>query len=186
MLKLLLTFFLLTLSSQAIVESQIQKVMDTKVHQVLSILKNPSLSQKQKIKKSITIMDPVFDYQTMAMISLGKTWKTLSSSQKKSFTKAFEQKLKRSYVDKLRLYKNQRVVIKPLKKIKPTRITLENDVIGKSETFKVKYHFFKNKKNAQWYIYDVHLSGVSIVQTYRKQFASFLKTKSFQALLKSL
>jgi len=186
MFKTLLILTLLTANSQALVESQIQKVMDTKVHQVLSILKKSSLSQKQKEQKSIRIMDPIFSYQTMAMISLGKTWKTLSSTQKRQFTKAFENKMKRSYVDKLRLYKNQRVIIKALKKVKPTRITLENYIIGKTETFKVKYLFYKNTKNAQWYIYDVHLAGVSIVQTYRKQFASFLKTKSFQQLLKSL
>jgi len=37
-----------------------------------------------------------------------------------------------------------------------------------------------------WFIYDVNLVGVSIIQTYRKQFSEFLKTKSFDQLLKSL
>ena len=186
MFKVLLTLCLLTLSIQAVVESQIQKVMDSKVRQVLTVLKKSSLSQQQKQSKSIVIMDPMFDYQTMAMISLGKAWKKINTTQKRQFTKAFENKMKRSYITKLRLYNNQRVITKPLKKIKPTRITLENYIIGKNDTYKVKYLFYKNTKNAQWYIYDVHLAGVSIVQTYRKQFASFLKTKSFQQLLRSL
>jgi len=186
MFKTILTLCIFTLTSQAVVESQIQKVMDSKVKQVLSVLKKSSLSHNQKVKKSIAIMNSMFDYQTMAMISLGKTWKTLSSTQKKQFTKAFENKMKRSYIDKLRLYNNQKVITKPLKKVKSTRITLENYIIGKNDTYKVKYLFYKNTKNTQWYIYDVHLAGVSIVQTYRKQFASFLRTKSFQQLLRSL
>jgi len=186
MFKVLLTLCLLTLSTQAIVESQIQKVMDSKVRQVLNVLKKSSLSQQQKQRKSIVIMDPMFDYRTMAMISLGKAWKKINATKKRQFIKAFENKLKRSYIDKLRLYNNQRIITKQYKKVKPTRITLENYIVGKNETYKVKYLFFKNKKNQQWYIYDVHLSGVSIVQTYRKQFASFLKTKSFQQLLNSL
>jgi len=176
----------MSVSSHAIVESQIQQVMDKKVHQVLNILKNSSLSQTQKEAKSIKVMDSVFDYATMAKISLGKKWKTLSVTEKKQFTKAFEKKIKYSYVDKLRLYDNQKVVTKALKKVKSTRITLENQIIGKTDTYKVVYLFYKDKKKNQWYIYDVRLVGVSIIQTYRKQFASFLKTKSFQQLLESL
>lgn len=176
----------MSVSSHAIVESQIQQTMDKKVHKVLTILKSTSLSQTQKEQKSIRIMDSVFDYQTMAMISLGRRWKTLNATQKSEFTKAFEKKIKHSYVDKLRLYDNQKVIIEPLKKVKSTRITLESKIIGKTDTYKVVYLFYKNKKKNEWYIYDVHLIGVSIVQTYRKQFASFLKTKSFQQLLKSL
>ena len=186
MLRTIITIMIMSISSHAIVESQIQKVMDKKIHQVLNILKNNTLSQTQKEAESIKIMNSVFDYETMAKISLGKKWKSLSNTEKKEFTKAFEKKIKHSYVDKLRLYDNQKVITKTLKKVKPTRITLESQVIGKTDTYEVIYLFYKNKKKNQWYIYDVRLVGVSIVQTYRKQFASFLKTKSFQQLLKSL
>lgn len=182
----MITLLILSVSAHAIVESQIQKVMDQKVHQVLNILKNDSLSQKQKEIKSIKVMDSVFDYETMAKISLGKKWKSLSPKEKKQFTKAFEKKIKHSYVDKLRLYDNQKVITKKLKKVKSTRITLENEIIGKTDTYKVVYLFYKDKKKNQWYIYDVRLVGVSIIQTYRKQFASFLKTKSIQQLIASL
>jgi len=186
MLKTILIIFALSISSHAIVESKIQQVMEKKVHQVLNILKNKALSQKQKEKKSITVMDSVFDYSTMAKISLSKKWKTLSATEKKQFTKAFEKKIKHSYIDKLRLYNNQKVITKQLKKLKSTRITLETQIIGKTDTYKVIYLFYKDKKKNQWYIYDVKLVGVSIIQTYRKQFSAFLKTKSFNQLLKSL
>ena len=35
------------------------------------------------------------------------------------------------------------------------------------------------KKNGEWFIYDIDLVGVSIIQTYRQQFAGLLKEKSF-------
>lgn len=186
MLKILLITLSICVASQAIVEHKIQNVMDTKVHQVLKILKNKALTKIQKEQKSIAVMDSVFDYQTMAKISLGKKWKNLSNAERNKFSKAFEHKIKHSYVDKLRLYNNQKVTIKALRKVKSTRITLESQIIGKADTYKVIYLFYKDKKKNQWYIYDVRLAGVSIIQTYRKQFASFLKTKSFDALLKSL
>ena len=73
-----------------------------------------------------------------------------------------------------------------MKKVKSTRITLQSNIIGKDETYKVVYKFYKQKNRNNWLIYDVDLVGVSIVQTYRKQFQEYLKTKSFKQLLQSL
>ena len=94
MLKTILIVLSLSITSHAIVESQIQQVMDKKVQQVLNILKNKALTQKQKEKKSIAVMNAVFDYKTMAKISLGKKWKKLSLTEKKQFIKVFEKKNK--------------------------------------------------------------------------------------------
>ncbi|MEA2047820.1 MAG: ABC transporter substrate-binding protein [Campylobacterota bacterium] len=187
MLKKIIVLLLVSMISLYAVEEQnIQKVMDNKVRQVLANLKNKSLSQTQKNQKNVRIIDEAFDYNTMAKISLGKKWNSLSQSEKKQFTKAFERKIKHSYLDKLRLYNNQKVNIKELKKVKSNRITLETQVIGIDDTYKVIYLFYKQKQSGQWYIYDVELVGVSIIQTYRKQFSEFLKTKSVQQLIKSL
>ncbi len=187
MLKNLLLIFILTLtSSYGVEEENIKSVMDAKIKQSIKILKNKSLSQKEKNKKIIQIMDPIFSYDTMAKISLGKKWKTLSNSEKKAFTKAFEKKMKHSYIDKLKLYNNQKVITLKPQKVKKNRIKLTTKIIGNNETYKIVNSFYKKKGTNQWYIYDVNLAGVSIIQTYRKQFKAFLKTKSFDALLKTL
>jgi len=183
-LLLLLTFTIV--STHAVEKQDIKTVMDTKTKQVIEILTTKSLSQKQKEKKSIKIMDPIFSYSTMAKISLGKHWKTLNKEEKQAFTKAFERKMKYSYIDKLKLYHNQKVITTKPKQTKKNRITLTTKIIGTNETYKIVNSFFKKKDTNQWYIYDVKLAGVSIIQTYRKQFKAFLKTKSFKQLLKTL
>jgi len=184
--KVILLLLLSVVSIYAIEEQNIQKVMDSKVREVLLVLKDKTLSQQQKEQKSIHVIDDVFDYNTMAQISLSNRWKSLTQIEKTQFSSAFEQKIKHSYLDKLRLYNNQKVTIKELKKVKSDRITLETQVIGLDDTYKVIYLFYKNKQNNQWYIYDVELVGVSIIQTYRKQFSEFLNTKSVKQLIESL
>lgn len=184
--KLLLLSMLFAVTAYGVEEQNIKPLLDKKITKVLQILKDPSLSMAQKEKKSIKIMDPIFSYPTMAKISLGKKWKTLSKQEKDEFTKRFEHKMKYAYIDKLKLYHNQKVVTSSPKKVKKNRIKLTTKVIGNNETFKIVNSFFKKKKTDQWYIYDVKLAGVSIIQTYRKQFAAFLKIKSFKALLTSL
>jgi len=184
--KVIILLLLSVVSLYAIEEQNIKKVMDTKVRKVLLVLKDKTLSQQQKEQKSLGVMDNVFDYYTMARISLGKRWKSLTKNEKTQFVNAFEKKLKLSYLDKLRLYNNEKVIIKNVKKIKHNRSTLETEIIGLDGTYKVIYLFYKKKQNNHWYIYDVNLVGVSIIQTYRKQFSEFLKTKSFKQLIESL
>lgn len=184
--KVIVLLLLSAISVYAIEEQNIKQVMDTKVNKVLNVLKDKSLSQQQKEKQCIVLIDDVFDYNTMSQISLGKSWATLTANEKSQFSKAFERKIKHSYLDKLRLYNNQKVIIGNLKKVKPNRITFETQVIGLDDTYRVIYLFYKNTQNNQWYIYDVDLVGVSMLQTYRKQFSEFLKTKSVKQLIESL
>lgn len=184
--KIIILLLVSIVSLYAVEEQKLQQTMDSKVREVLNILKDKTLSQQQKEKRNIRIIDDVFDYDTMAQISLGKRWKSLTKSEKVQFSKVFEKKIKLSYLDKLRLYNNEKVKINQFKKIKPNRITLETHVIGVDDTYKVIYLFYKKTQNNQWYIYDVNLVGVSILQTYRKQFSEFLRTKTIKQLIASL
>jgi len=184
--KIILLLMVTIVTTYAVEEENIKPVIDSKIKKVIKILHNKSLTMKQKEIKSIKVMDPIFSYSTMAKISLGKKWKTLSKEERKSFTKAFEHKMKYAYIDKLKLYKNQKIITKEPKKVKKNRILQVTKVVGSNETYKIINSFYKEKNTKEWYIYDVKLAGVSIIQTYRKQFSSFLKTKSFQELLKSL
>ena len=62
----------------------------------------------------------------MAKIALGKeTWNSISEDKQKKFAKVFENKLKKSYIEKLELYNNQKVKILGLKPHNNTRLQLE-------------------------------------------------------------
>ena len=58
------------------------------------------------------------------------------------------------------------------------------ELLGKDGVYKINYNFYnKSKDSEQWLIYDVDLVGVSIIQTYRQQFAGLLKEKTFDEML---
>lgn len=186
MLKNIIFVLLFSISSLfAIPQEQIKDTMNKKITEVLLTLKSTELTKDQKVKNVINIMDSSFDYKIMSRLSLGKKWKTLSKEDKSLFTKIFKEKLKNSYVEKLDLYTNQKIEIKNLEKVK-SRLVLKTELLGEDENFKIDYKFYKNKKNQEWFIYDVDIIGVSIIQTYRKQFSEFLKTKSFTDLIELL
>jgi len=184
--KTLLITLLLCSSLFAIEEGKIKSEMESKIATITQILQNKSLSLESKKEQIAPTVDSIFDYKTMAKISLGRAWKKLSASQQEQFTQKFEQKLKNSYFEKLELYTDQKVVVKELEKPKATRIYLHSEIIGSEESYEVIYKFYKVKNSNDWKIYDIDITGVSIIQTYRKQFSEFLKTKSFDELLASL
>lgn len=181
---LLLVLFAIT-SANAMKQDEIQSVMTKKIDSVLTILEQKNVPFSKKGEQIIKIIDEVFDYELMARIALGKeTWDTLSEQKQKEFTKIFETKLKNSYIEKLELYNDQKVKIIGLNPYKNARLQLETELLGKEGTYKINYNFYnKSKDSEQWLIYDVDLVGVSIIQTYRQQFAGLLKEKTFDEML---
>ena len=179
----LITFAITSASEMK--QDEIKKVMTKKIDNVLTILEQKNLPINKKGEQIIKIIDEVFDYELMARIALGKeTWDTLSEQKQKEFTKIFETKLKNSYIEKLELYNDQKVKILGLNPYKNARLQLETELLGKEGTYKINYNFYnKSKDSEQWLIYDVDLVGVSIIQTYRQQFAGLLKEKTFDEML---
>lgn len=155
--------------------------MEKNVSLVLQHIKN------KQFDNIIPIVDQIIDYKTMAKISLSSKWNELSDSEKNDFSIVFEKKLKDSYIDKLKLYTDQEVVIKNLIEPKPNRIELETEIVSKTgEKYSVIYKFFNT--NNDWKIYDIDLLGVSILQTYRSQFSGYFKepNKDIRSLISEL
>ncbi|QKF81614.1 ABC transporter substrate-binding protein [Halarcobacter ebronensis] len=169
----------------ALTKDEIQPEMTIKINSVLSVLKDSNLTKEAKKNKIIPIIDPLFDFTLMSRLSLGAKWKELDKGQKDRFTELFTKKLKESYTDKLYLYTDQKVDILGVDQPKNNRIVLKTQLIGKDDKYDIGYKFYETK-DSSWLIYDVDLLGVSIIQTYRQQFAGFLKDKSFDDLLTNL
>lgn len=167
----------------AMKKNEIESKMRDKIDNVLSVLKDNSLNLEEKKTKVITIVDDAFDFNLMAQIALGKeVWSSLNNKTQDDFVKIFEEKLKKSYSEKLELYNDQNVKIVSLEPYLNTRLQLKTELVGKEGNYEVNYNFYE--KDSNWYIYDIELVGVSIIKTYRQQFSSVLKEKSFDEMLK--
>lgn len=186
LLKVLLTLTFTAASLFAMQKDTIKEEMTIEIEKVQKILKDTQLKKELKKTQIEKIIDNVFDYKIMARIALGKNWKKISKAQRAEFSDLFESKLKTSYIEKLDLYTDEEVKILDLMPYKKTRLQLKTQIIGQDDNYEVNYNFYNNKKKKEWLIYDVDIVGVSIIQTYRKQFAGLLKEKSFDEVLKIL
>jgi len=188
-MKYLILSLLLVINTFALEESKIESFMSTNINKVVQILKlgKENNVSKEKLSQEIfSIFDPVFDYKLMARLSIGsRVWRTLNKEQKDRFTTLFTKRLKESYKSKLDMYDGQKIVVKGIEKIKNNRIHLLSELRGEKQKYNITYKFYKSRDN-QWYIYDVDVLGVSVIQTYRSQFSDELKKMSFDELLKKL
>ena len=163
----------------------VKKTAREKINQVANTIRDKSLDKKTRNEKIIKIITPMFDFSQMAKLSMGKkNWQRMNKKQKQEFNKLFVKRLQESYLEKLDLYTDEEVTVDEAKQVKK-RIHVTSHLVSKDDSMEMIYKFYK-KKNQDWMVYDVKVMGVSIVQTYRSQFAGILKNQSIEDLLKKL
>lgn len=158
---------------------------------IIDTVKNKNISKDERDSKIVKILTPMFNFELMAKLSLGKQWRVLDNKDKKRFVSLYVKRMKKSYSSKLDTYNNQKVNISNIIQIKRNRIFLKTDINSNSNKhFKVTYKFYKPKRELRnknrWLIYDVEIMGVSILKTDKSQFRDFLKNKTIKELMNNL
>ena len=159
-------------------------ILKKKMDAVFEVLQNKTLTLDQRDEQITKIVSPMFDFDLMAKLTLGrKHLGQFSPEQFTQFENLFIKRLKDSYRDKLTLYTDERVVFKKSITGKNTR-QIPTEVVSKDNKVEIIYKF--RQKDEIWKIYDVEIQGVSIVSTYRAQFDDALSQGTIEDLLKQL
>ena len=161
-----------------------RKVVKDTVEAVLAGLRVEGMSDESKRDRIMDIITPVFDFPLMAKLALGKLyWPKLDEAEKKEYTELFIAQLKNSYSAKIALFTDEKVEYEEPVQVK-TKVHVGVTVISKDERNKMLYKLYQSKGN--WRVYDVEIQGVSIISSYRSQYAQVLKTGSVADLLKKM
>lgn len=154
------------------------------IESALSILQKKDLVQQEKNKQVTAIVEPLFDFNLMAKLALGrKYWPELSEQNRKKFVDLFVARLKATYVDKLSFYTNERVIYGSAVQ-NGIKIRVPTKVISKTKNYSMLYKLYKSSKGYR--IYDIEIEGVSLISTYRSQFYDILSKGTIDDLLLKL
>ncbi len=161
-----------------------QEFLKSNLDAVFTVLQKKDLSQQAKNSEIVEIVTPMFDFELMAKLSLGKKyWPDLSQDQKERFTELFIERLRRSYLDKLTAYTDEKIVYEsPL--VDKKKVHVPTQLISKGKEISMLYKLYSS--NNSWKIYDVEIEGVSIIRSYRSQFNEILQKGTFDDLLKKM
>jgi phospholipid transport system substrate-binding protein len=176
----------LALSAIAVADetNSAEELLKNKLDAVLVILQQKDVALEVKKKEIITIVTPVFDFSLMSKLTIGKKhWIGLSPEKRDRFTELFVEFLKKTYLDAITLYTDEKVLYKESLRV-DNKVHIPTELINKDNTYSMLYKFYKSKKG--WKIYDIEIQGVSLIRTYRSQFDSVLRNGTIDDLILKL
>ena len=163
------------------------EAMKTTVRQALEVLQDKALKKPERTDERVTrlkkIADTIFDYGEMAKRSLGGQWIKLEEREQQEFVGLFTEFLTATYVEKIHSYSDEEVKFLN-ERLEGDYAEVKSIMVGKKTETPLDYRLMK--KDGEWKAYDVVVDGISLVRNYREQFATILRSSSYEDLVLTL
>src|SRR5271165_3957074 len=160
----------------------VQGLYDT----LLSTMKNGrTLGQSGRFVQLEPVVRRTFDIASMARLSVGPSWATMSEAQRQQVIDGFGRYISAIYADRFDSYSGQKLQVTDEQPAAAGVIVHSQIVKANGEPVKVDYLMRKNGDS--WLISDVYLDGaISEVATRRSEFAAILRNEGIDGLIAAL
>ena len=171
-----------TFAASASGSDTVQGLYDT----LLSTMKNGrALGQSGRFVQLEPVVRRTFDIASMARLSVGPSWATMSDPQRQQVIDGFGRYISAIYADRFDSYSGQKLQVTDEQPATAGVIVRSQIVKANGEPVRVDYMMRKN--GDAWLISDVYLDGaISEVATRRSEFASILKNEGIDGLIAAL
>ncbi|MDH5469215.1 MAG: ABC transporter substrate-binding protein [Gammaproteobacteria bacterium] len=131
------------------------------------------------------IVLPYFDFRRMSQWVLGKNWRTATPDQRERFVEEFRKLLVRTYGTALSEYADEKIIYLPFAASNDARmVTVRTEIEQGGSTIPISYSMYNSSEG--WKVYDVAISGVSLVTNYRSTFGTIIRDEGMDSLIKQL
>ena len=190
-MKNLLSLLLVAFSSLALAQELVPDVLVKSITtEVIGIIKQDKDIQAGNSKKIADLVEkrilPHFSFARMTQIAVAVNWRRATPEQQKVLTEEFKTLLVRTYSNALSLYRDQVIEFKPLR-MRPddAEVTVKSDIRQKGAQ-PVTLDYDMEKTPSGWKVFDVKVSGVSLITNYREDFAAQVRESGIDGLIKVL
>ena len=165
-------------------------LMKNVTNDVLNIVSKDQDIQNGNTAKAIALVEakvlPDFDFQRMTALAMGKEWRKATPDQQSALTSEFRTLLVRTYSRALTSYRNQTIEFKPTKMAgDETDVTVRTE-IKQPGAKSVSIDYAMEKADSTWKVYDITVSGISLVMSFRDQFGQEVLNGGIDGLIKTL
>jgi phospholipid transport system substrate-binding protein len=155
---------------------------------IIAIVSDPALKdpghetlRREQIRKAV---DELCDWQEVSRRSLGRHWAQRSEQEKKEFVQLFGQLVERTYIDRVEGYSGEKVNYTG-ERTDGDYAEVDVKIVTKKNT-EIPVVYKLRSKDGKWWVYDIIIEGVSLVNNYRTQFNDILAKSSYEDLVKKL
>lgn len=188
-LSVLMVIGFITTASAAPAQSTPDQMVLAATDEILALLKEKKTYYEADKNRLYAMVDekilPHFDFRKMSRLVLGINWRRATESQREQFTEMFRELLVRTYATALLKYTDQEIIMLPYTG-KPddkfVKVRTEVKQTTGEPNIALDYTFYNQQPG--WKVIDVTIEGVSLIQNYRKVYASRLQKESLDGLIK--
>ena len=171
-----------TFAAQASGSDTVQGLYDI----LLNTMKNGrTLGQSGRFVQLEPVVRRTFDIASMARLSVGPSWATMSEPQRQQVIDGFGRYISAIYADRFDSYSGQKLQVTNEQPAAAGIMVHSQIVKANGEPVKVDYLMRKNGDS--WLIADIYLDGaISEVATRRSEFAAILRNEGIDGLIAAL
>jgi phospholipid transport system substrate-binding protein len=153
---------------------------------LLSTMKNGRiLGQSGRFTQLEPVIRRSFDIASMARLSVGPTWASLTEAQRQQMTESYGRYISAIYADRFDSYAGQKLEVTG-EHPAPSGVMVRSEII-KANGEPVKVDYMMHRTGDSWLISDIYLDGaISEVATRRSEFAAILKKDGIDGLIAAL
>ena len=153
---------------------------------LLSTMKSGrTLGQSGRFAQLAPVVRRSFDIASMARLSVGPTWASLSDAQRQEMTESFARYISATYADRFDSYAGQNLEVTG-EQPAPSGVMVKSRII-KANGEPVKVDYMMRRNGDSWLISDIYLDGaISEVATRRSEFATILRNDGIEGLIMAL
>lgn len=134
------------------------------------------------------VLLPHVDLDMMSRSVLGRNaWQAASASQKKRFKDQFTDLVINTYASALTTFDKNKIKFYPIRGgYQGKDIVQVNSVVNAPSAPPLPVVYHMERKGNEWYVFDLSVDGISLVESYKAQFAAMLQQKGLDGLIKTL
>ena len=158
------------------------------IDKIVPILEDPTLKGDAKLQERRAairrVASDVFDFTESARRALGPHWERRTAEERQEFARLLGDLLERAFASRLEQYAGERIQYTG-ESVDGNLATVMTTIITKSGAeLPVDYRVLR--RGDRWFVYDVWIEGVSLMNNYRAQFNKIIQTSSYEDLVRKL
>jgi phospholipid transport system substrate-binding protein len=161
---------------------------------ILQVLEDPHLQgsthHEERLARLGQIANTAFDWEEIARRTLATHWRERTPQERQDFAELFREAVQGMYLERLEAAAQQRLQEKPAiryvgEQVDGQRAVVRTVVVTRRHR-ELPMEYRLRHADGQWRVYDVVISGVSLVNNFRAQFHQIITRSSYEGLVRQL